>query len=76
MNKNPMMGSRDPFAQHLVKALKEYGDTVADDLIKESKSLLEKNIRMQVGAMAVRIARESLIERNGNELIIRVKFDA
>ena len=76
VGKNSMMGTRDPFTHHLAKALKEYADAVADDLIKESQALLEKNIRMQVASMAVRLAKEAMIERNGEELLIRVKFDA
>jgi len=67
--------TRDPFTQYLAKALKEYADIVVTDLIKECQALVEKNIRMQVAAMAVRIARESVVERNESELVIRVKFD-
>jgi len=67
--------TRDPFTQHLTKALKEYADVIATDLIKESQELLEKNVRMHVAAMAVRLSREAVVERNAQELVIKVKFD-
>lgn len=70
------MGNRDPFTKHLAKALKEYADVIADDLIKESQGLLEKNMRMQVGAMAIRLAKEAVVDSNGQELTIKVKFDS
>ena len=67
---------RDDFKQHLAKALKDYADAAANDLIEDSKRMVEKSIRMHVAQMAIHIAHEATIERNGNELLIRVKFDA
>ena len=67
---------RDPFTHHLAGALKAYADVIADDLIKEGQSLLEKNMRMQVAAMAIRLSKEAVVEKHGDELTIRVKFDS
>ena len=71
----PNTQTYDSFKTHLTDMLKEYGDQVANNLIDEGKILLEKNIRMKVAQMAVSLAKEATIERNAQEIIIRVKFD-
>ncbi len=72
MDKTEMEGV---FMRHFSETLRAFGNNIAEELIAQGQQLLEKNMRAQVARMAIEIAQQSLVEKVGNELVIRVKFD-